>query len=350
MKVRGTPNLSNVRTIMLGVRNPSDVDNSSVNDGLPKSAEIWFNELRLEDFNNKGGWAANARVQAKLADVGTISVAGSTIQPGFGSIEQKVNEREKEQINQVDISSNVELGKLFPEDAKVSVPMFVGVSKSIINPEYYPKEPDRLLKEVLSEAESKTDKSEIKKISQDRTDRMSINFTNVRVAKELKKFRVLSPANLSLSAGYSEVKSSNYNLDYNNLIKYNAGINYNLILRPKSITPLKKSKGFKSPYFRLIKDFNVSPYPTKFSFRTDVDRYYNEIKMRNVTDYNIKIDSTINKDFVWNRFYDVQWDITRSIKFTFTATNTGRMTNLPGPTTCLKNTTANTGAIRFGRA
>lgn len=326
LKVRGTPNLSNIRTIMIGVRNPSNTDNRRENDGLPHSAEVWFNELRLEDFNDKGGWAANARVQAKLADVGTLSVAGSTIQPGFGSIEQKVNEREKEQINQIDISSNIELGKLFPEKANVSVPMFLGISKSIINPEYYPKEPDRLLKDVLRNAEETgLDKKEIKKISQDLTERMSLNFTNVRVAKEFKKFKVFSPANLSLSAAYSEVKASNYNTEYNNIIKYNAGLNYNLAIRPKSIVPLKSVKGLKSPYFRILKDFNFSLYPSRFTFRTDVDRYYNEIKLRNVTGYDIKIDSTINKDFVWNKFYDVQWDITRSLKFTFSANSLARI-------------------------
>ena len=124
LKVRGTPNLSNIRTMLLGVRNASDVDNQFANDGLPKSAEIWFNELRLTDFNNKGGWAANARTQVRLADLGTISVAGSTSKPGFGSIEQKVDDRNKEETNQIDLSSNLELGKLLPEKAKVSVPLY----------------------------------------------------------------------------------------------------------------------------------------------------------------------------------------------------------------------------------
>ncbi len=326
VKIRGTPNLSNIRTIMLGVRNPSDSDNQFDNDGLPKSAEIWFNELRLTDFNNKGGWAANTRVQAKLADLGSLSVAGSTIQPGFGSIEQKVEERKKEQINQYDISSNVELGKLFPEKTKVTIPLFVGVSQSVTNPEYYPKEPDRLLKDVIKEAQTNAEKEKIKKVSQDRTERKSINFTNVRVAKELKKFKILSPANLSISAGYSDVKSSNYKVDRNDIIKYRAGINYSYNARAKSITPFRKSKTLRSPYLRLIKDFNFTPYPSSVTFRTDIDRYYNEIKLRNVFDDRvIKIDSTVNKDFTWNRFYDLQWDITRSLKFGFSATNTARI-------------------------
>ena len=163
MKVRGTPNLSNVRTMLIGVRNAGDVDNPYPNDGLPKSAEIWFNELRLTDFNNKGGWAANARAQIRLADLGTVSVAGSTSKPGFGSIEQKVDDRNKEETNQIDISSNIELGKLLPEKAKVSVPLYVGVSKITVTPEYSPKEPDRLLKDVINEASSAEERRKSRK-------------------------------------------------------------------------------------------------------------------------------------------------------------------------------------------
>ena len=64
-----------------------------MDDGLPKSVEIWMNELRLTDFNEEGGWAANARLQARLADFGTLDIAGMTSQPGWGSIEKKVSER-----------------------------------------------------------------------------------------------------------------------------------------------------------------------------------------------------------------------------------------------------------------
>ena len=331
IKVRGTPNLSNIRTIMIGVRNPGDADNQYPNDGLQKSAEIWFNELRLTDFNNKGGWAANARMQTKLADLGTLSVAGSTIKPGFGGIEQKVEERKKEEVLQYDISSNLELGKLLPEKSDVSVPMFIGVSKSIINPEYYPKEPDRLLKEVLQEADSKKEKDEIKEVSQDVVDRKSINFTNVRVNKEVKKFKVISPANLSISAAYSEEQAHSYSVEKDNTIRYRAALNYTYSARPVSVTPFRKTKGLKSRYLKIIKDFNFSPAPSNFTFRTDFDRNYNEVKLRNVfEDVDIKIDSTVSKDFLWNRFYDLRWDLTRSLKFDFSATNVARIDEMPG--------------------
>lgn len=331
MKVKGTPNLSNVRSILIGVRNAGNVDNPFGNDGMPKSAEIWFNELRLTDFNNKGGWAANARVQVRLADLGVVSVAGSTSKPGFGSIEQKVDNRNKEETNQMDVSTNLELGKLLPEKAKVSVPLFVGVSATTITPEYSPKEPDRLLKEVIREAESSAERREIKEVSQDIIRRNSINLTNIRVNQEFEKLKVLSPSNFSLSLGYSETQAHNYEVERNNTIRYGLSFNYVYNSRPKSITPFKKSKGMKSPYLRFIKDFNFSPLPSRMAFRTNFDRTFNEMKLRNVyEDRDILIDSTVSKDFTWNRGYELNWDLTRSLKFEFSANNQSRIDELPG--------------------
>jgi cell surface protein SprA len=277
IKIKGTPNLSNVRDVVIGVRNAGDLDNEYQNDGLPKSAEIWFNELRLTDFNNKGGWAANARTQIRLADLGILSVAGSTSKPGFGSIEQKVNDRNKEETNQVDVSTNLELGKLFPEKSKVSVPLYVGVSKTTITPEYSPAEPDRLMKDVLDQSGGVSDTKKAKALSQDVVKRNSVNFTNVRVNKDLEKFKIISPSNFSVTAGYSETQAHSYEVERNNSIKYGLALNYIYNTRPKSITPFKKSKGMKSPYLRFIKDFNFSPLPSRLSFHTAFDRTYNEM-------------------------------------------------------------------------
>ena len=115
VSVSGNPNLSNVRVIMIGVRNPIKTRNKATDDGNPKYGEVWVNELRLSDFIENGGWAANAHLQARLADLGTVDMVGQASTPGWGSIEKKVNERSKEEIMKYDISSSVELGKFFPE-------------------------------------------------------------------------------------------------------------------------------------------------------------------------------------------------------------------------------------------
>jgi cell surface protein SprA len=128
ISVSGNPNLSNVKVVMAGVRNPIKTRNPQNDDGAPKSAEIWINELRLADFREEGGWAANAQMQARLADIGTLNLVGHTSTPGWGSIDKNVNERSKEQVIQYDLSSNLELGKIFPEKAGIRIPVYMGYS------------------------------------------------------------------------------------------------------------------------------------------------------------------------------------------------------------------------------
>lgn len=327
LKVMGNPNLSNIQQIMLGVRNPGDGNATTMNDGDPKSAELWFNELRLTDFNNKGGWAANGRVQLKLADLGIVNLAGATSTAGFGSIDQKVGERQKEQVNQYDISTNLELGKLFPEKAKVSIPMYFGISKTIINPEYFPQDPDVKFKDVLAEAETKAERDSLKRISQDYTSRKSINFTNVRWNKDLKKGRIVSPSNFTIGAAFSETQARSYTVENNIVRKYGANFNYVFNVRPKAITPFRKSKALRKPNYRIIRDINFNPHPSRFTFGTQFNRDYQYILLRNIysEDYDLKILPTVSKDFTWDRRYTLKWDLTRSLKFDYSATNLARI-------------------------
>ncbi len=322
IKVKGRPNLSNIRQIMLGVRNPGDESTLLINDGEAKSAEVWFNELRLTDFNNEGGWAATGQFQAKLADLGIVSMAGATSKPGFGSIEQTTEQRQKEEINQIDVTSNLELGKFFPEKAQVSVPLFVGYSNTTINPEYYPKDPDIKLKDALARA-SESERKKIKEESRDLTERKSINLTNVRWNKQLKKAKFLSPANLSATATYSLTEMRDYSTEYNKMRKYGASLNYVFNNRPKPVTPFSKMKAVRKPAFRIIRDFNFNYQPSAFTFSTKFDRNYQSMKLRNVYDDKIQliIKPTTSKGLYWDRNYSLRWDFTRALKFNYKATN-----------------------------
>lgn len=332
IKVKGNPNLSNIRQIMIGIRNPGDDATNVTNDGEKKSAEVWVNELRLTDFNNKGGWAANGQFQAKLADLGIVSVAGATSKPGFGSLEQTVEERQKEEINQVDFSTNLELGKFFPEKAKVSIPMFLGYSNTTINPEYYPQDPDIKLKDALEMAESDEERKEIKRISRDVTERKSFNLTNVRWNKQLKKGKVVSPSNLSATVTYSESNSRNYSVEYNTHRKYGAALNYVYNDRPKPVTPFNKTKAFRKPAYRIIRDFNFNYQPSAFTFSTKFDRDYQSMKMRNVyDDVDMIILPTTSKGFYWDRDYTLRWDFTRALKFNYSASNRAIIDEPIGP-------------------
>jgi cell surface protein SprA len=325
VSVTGNPNLSNIRTIMLGVRNPKAANNPGQDDGMPKSGEIWLNELRLTDFNEEGGWAANARMTTKLADLGTVTIAGNTSKHGFGSIEKKVNERQLEDIYAYDISSNLELGKFFPEKSGVTIPMFLGFSESRINPQYNPVDPDIPLKTALKNAETKAEKDSIQKIAQDYTKRKSINFTNVRKQKMQGQPRFYDLANWNASYAYNASEHRDVNTEYDIRNRHRGALNYNFNTRPKNVQPFAKANIFNSAHLRIVKDMNFYFYPSRFGFRTDLNRNYAERKIRNLSNPGIRIDTIVTKNFIWNRNYDLQFDLTRALKFDFSATNSSRI-------------------------
>ena len=327
ISVRGNPNLSNVVTIMIGIRNPSKQNNViSDDDGMPKSGEIWVNELRLTNFKEDGGWAARARVSTRLADLGTLNLAGSISTPGFGSIEKKVNERSKEEIIEYDVSTNLDLGKFFPKKSKISIPVYAGYSESFINPEYNPLDPDISLDDALKNAGTKAEKDSIKNIAQDYTQRKSINFTNVKINKTGEKPRFYDISNFSVSYAYNETFARDINTEYDVLKNYRGAFNYIYNTRPKIVAPFRKSRGIlNKKAFALIKDFNFYYKPTSISFRTDVFRKYQANKTRNIYNPDNIIEPTFNKEFNWNRYYDVKWDLSRSLKLDFSATNIARI-------------------------
>ena len=133
---------------MLGVRNPRKGSfNSTINDdGISKCGEIWLNELRLTDFDERGGYAANGRINARLADFANVNLTGSMSTIGFGSIDQSLTARQKYDAYQYDFSSTFALGNFFGEKAAIKIPMYVGVSEAIQNPQYNPLDPDITLK------------------------------------------------------------------------------------------------------------------------------------------------------------------------------------------------------------
>ena len=325
VSVSGNPNLSNVRVIMVGVRNPIRTRNMLVDDGNPKFGEVWINELRLSDFIENGGWAANAHLQARLADLGTIDMVGQTSTPGWGSIEKKVNERSKEQIMKYDISSSIELGKFFPEELGVRLPVYVGYSETRIKPQYNPLDPDIPLQDALDGAINKTVRDSIKTISEDFARRKTITVSNAGITKRGEKPHLWDVANLSVNYTYNEIYRSSTKTEIDLEKNYRGGINYDYQAQPTNITPFKSVGFLSSPIFRIIKDFNFYTFPKSLSFRTDLSRYYNEVKTRNINNPYLKVNPSFRKDFEWSRLYDFKYDITRQLKFDFTATNLARI-------------------------
>ncbi len=312
VRIKGNPNLSNVVTVMMGTR---------ARGAGQKSAEVWFNELRLTDFNEDGGWAANARTTVKLADLGSVSLAGKMSTIGFGSIEKSVNERNQEDFHQYDLSTNLELGKLMGPESRLSIPFYFGYSKSVANPKYYPLDPDIPLEVALDNAATKAERDSIKNVSQTVVSRKSINFTNVRLNPKSPDVAFYSPSNLSASYSYSETNKRNIDTQYEVNRDFRGSLAYNFNGKPQAVEPFKKMK-LNPNLFKLITDFNFYYSPVQVSYRWELGRQYNERQTRNITNPNYKIPVSVSKDFDWNRFFDLRYNLTKSLKIGFrTSTN-----------------------------
>ncbi len=320
IKVKGSPNLQAIKTIMIGVRNPlqSDPSNNWPDDGQPECVNVWVNELRLTDFVSEGGGAAVGQAQLQLADFATISASGNYSGINWGSVESRVQDRQRNQKVGVDMNSTVQLGQFFGKQAKVSLPFFYGYSLNVINPEYDPFNPDIKLADY-----DLATRKERAKLGQDFNERKSLNFTNVRKeAKAGAKPAFWRISNWSASYAYAENLKRDFNTNYDRTKNYTGALNYNYTFTGKAIEPFKKWKPVqKSKWLALVKDMNLYLMPKNITFTNDLLRMYNERQVRNNLVPNYQFNPVFLKKFDWNRNYNIGYDVTKNLKASFAATN-----------------------------
>lgn len=349
LSVMGNPNLGEVRSILVGIENP--VDNNS----SPVCAEVWINELRLSDIDEKGGWAAVGRVDIQLSDLGSINLSASARSQGFGSIEQRINERSKEDFTQLDAAVNLELGKLIPKKAAISIPFYASYSQTISNPEFDPYDQDVLLKDKIKSASGDA-KDSIRRNAQDFTSIKSFNFTNVRKNKTNNKpARIWDISNLDFSYSYFRQEKHNPLIENDEVVRQRGGIGYNYNTQPKYIEPFKKIIKSKTHWFDLVRDFNFNLKPSLLSFRADINRQFGatrprEVQIPGVPPSPYQIPETYDKYFTFDRLYNLRWDFTKSLNIDFSATNNARIDEPAGRLdTKEKRDTVKENFWKFGR-
>lgn len=348
--VKGQPDMSKVRIYMLGVKNPLRTGGGrAADDGLEKNAQIWFNELRLTDFDQKGGWASNARMSVKLADLGDFNIAGSKSTAGFGALDTRISERSRADQSNIDITSSLELGKFLPKASGVKIPLYVSYSKQVVTPEYDPRMPDIELKKALDGA-SGADKKAILDYAQDYTTRNSISFVNVRKERGANagKPRIWDIENFNASYAYSKYFHRDFINESTIQKNYTGSIAYNYSGSTKNIRPFDRL--IQSNLFALLKDVNFNPLPNAINFRMDMARYYSENSLRNNDPLNaIPINTTYSKNFLVTRVYGISWSLSRSLNIDFDATNYSIIDEPDGKISGLKRDTVWNNLLRLGR-
>lgn len=327
----GNPDLGIVKIVMLGIRNPKKVSVESADDAQPKCVEVWFNELRMNGFEEEGGWAAMGRMETRLADLGTITLSANMHTIGFGQLEQKVDQRYRDLFWQYDFATNLQLGKFFPEKWGLRLPFYANVSQSFSTPQYDPYEYDVPLEAKL-DLLSGSDKRDYKRQVQDRVTIKGFNFTNVRVVptNTKKKPRFYSISNFNVTYAYSEQVRSDPLVEQDLLKKYKASFGYNFSPEEKFLYPFKKLIKSKSKWLDIIKDINFNPIPGTLTFRTDLNRQFGEVVLRPLGDDEFTIDPTYNKFFTWDRVYGISYNPFKSLSLDFNANNNARIDEPPG--------------------
>ncbi len=343
--VKGNPNLSQMRTIMIGIRNPkkdgAESNPWNTDNGVNQCTEVWVNELRLTDFDQSGGWAALARLNTQLADLGNLSVAGNYSTPYWGSIDKRVSERQRDTRYGVDVSANLELGKFLPEASGVKVPMYVGYQEQIINPQYDPLSPDIEWSDATRALTKEERKAKLKEL-RTYTRRRSINFTNVhkeRDQKEGGKEHFWDVENLALTYAYGDQEYHDVNTQYENLRTYRGSLAWQHNPKPIAVKPFE-GIGFigKSNWLKLIKDFNFNIGFKQLTARTSIDRSYMERLVRPNPDIvSLAPRPTYTKTFNWTSQWGFRYELTKSLKLDFSANNgaiigepTGRVNSKSG--------------------
>ncbi len=327
--VVGNPNIGDAKTIMLGIMNPKKTAQTPDDDGTAKCVEVWFNELRMVGLDEKTGYAAAGKVNLQLADLGNVNLSGSMHTQGYGNIDQKVDQRYKDNFYQYNASTNLNMGKLMPRKWGVQLPLFLGYSQNVSNPEFNPYDLDVKYKDELNTANNAQQRDSFKKAAQDFTSITSVNLTNVRILgnpdKQTAKTKPWSVKNFDVSYAYNRQFKRNPTIESDNLVNNKLGLGYTYNIKSKSIEPFKRTFKSRSKWLSLIRDFNFNPLPSNFTFRTDLNKVMDETKVRNISDGPYEIDPTYYKNFTWNRMYTLRWELARSLSFDYSATNNSRV-------------------------
>lgn len=320
VSVIGNPSLSDVRVLLVGIRNNS----STTKDGI-----VWLNELKVTDFNSEGGWAAKANVNVGLSDIATVNVGAHVETAGFGSVDQSLNERRMDDYKQYNIAIQGDIGRFFPAGAKLRAPIFYSTSREETSPKYNPLDQDVLLKDALDQAGNKHERDSIKAfaVQQTRVENFSISGLNFDVRS--KRPMPWDPANFTINFSFSRQHKTDPTTEYENTNDYRGSFQYSYSPMIKKWKPFSFIKS-KSKHLKFFKDWEFNWLPNTISFLTSISRYYYEQQTRSETDVMFQLPVSVSKNFLWDRQFALTWNFTKSLSVSFNSNTSARIEETMG--------------------
>lgn len=318
--VIGNPSLSDVRVMLIGVRNNS----STTKDGI-----VWVNELKVTDFNEEGGWAAKANATLNLSDIATLNFGTHIETAGFGGVDQSLNERRLDDYHQYNFAVQGDLGRFLPEKVKLRAPIYYSVSKEKTSPKYNPLDQDVLLKDALDGCANKHERDSIESYAVEHSKIENFSVSGLKFDVQSKNPMPWDPANFTLNFSFSKQTKMDPTTEYEYTNDYRGSFQYAYTPYIKGFKPFSFIKS-KDKNLKFIKDWEIQWLPNSIAFQTNMSRYYYEQQTRSETDVMFQLPVSVSKNFLWDRQLSLTWNIIKSLSLTFNSNTSARIEETVG--------------------
>ncbi|MDE7387652.1 MAG: cell surface protein SprA, partial [Muribaculaceae bacterium] len=320
--VIGNPSLSDVRVMLIGVRNTSP---------MTKSGTVWVNELKVTDFNEEGGWAAKANVNLSMSDIATFNFGAHIETAGFGGVDQSLNERRMDDYQQLNFAMQIDAGRFLPEKAKLHAPIYFSTSRERITPQYNPLDQDVKLSDALDACVNEAQRDSIKAYAIEETTVQSFSISGLKFDVKSKNPMPWDPANFTINFSFNKQKFTDPTTEYQHTNDYRGSLAYNYSPFKRGFKPLSAAmKGKKGKGMKFLADWEFNYLPNNISFLTTMSRYYYEQQVRSEIDDNFQLPVSVSKNFLWDRQLNISWNLTKSLNFTFNSNTSARIEETAG--------------------
>lgn len=320
ISVIGNPSLSDVRVMLIGVRN---------NSPTTKDGTVWLNELKVTDFNNEGGWAAKGNLNIGVSDIATLNMGAHIETAGFGSVDQPLNARRMDDYEQYNFAMQVDAGRFLPEGAKLRAPIYYSVSKEKVTPKYNPLDQDVELKDALDACATKAQKDSIMNYAVENSTVKSFSISGLKFDVKSKTPKPWDPANFTFNFSFNKQSKTDPTTEYEYTNDYRGSFQYSYSPYNKGWKPFGSLKS-KSKNARFLKEWQLNYMPTNISFLTTISRYYYEMQTRSETDVDFRLPVSVSKNFIWDRQFSLSWNFTKSLSMTFNSNTSARIEETMG--------------------
>ncbi|MDO4789835.1 MAG: cell surface protein SprA [Porphyromonas sp.] len=268
-RVKGNPNLANIRTVFVGLVNASS---------SPKSIELWCNQWSLKGSAFSSGSSAELDGSVTLGDIGTLSFRTRERTPGFGQIDAAYSQRDRNLRKEKEWSANLQIGELFPASWRLSVPLFIRQNKSTAMPEYDPLQGD-----IRTDNHSDNCSSEKMLLT-------TISAPNLSWQLKSRTPMPYDPANVRFSFFLQRQTAENALSLFDNREHAKLSLEYDYISPRKSLTSLA-----------------LQPWPTRLFYKNSMERLYGEQQERKRLQAEPPI--RLSHKWDWMQDFKLEWQL-----------------------------------------